>query len=336
MIEVLSIPKILTSCKNENAPYLVCTFYKYVQIEKPEAWIESHATYCENLGVKARVLFSREGINGTVTGPKGLCERYMADLKSYLIFHDIIFKVEPSEEVALQKVVVKVKSEIVNSGQMVTYQPNFEHKKGRHLPPEQFKDMMRSEDAIVVDVRSDYEYNVGRFKNAITLDIENFREMKERLKKLAEHKNKKILTYCTGGIKCEKASAFLKSEGFEDVYQLEGGIINYAKEAGGEDFEGKCYVFDDRFTVDVNQVNPSLISRCMHCATPSARYINCANETCNDRIIVCESCGWEMEGCCSDSCKSSPDKRVYNGEGIYGNEPAKAAQHSGCVGAQPE
>src|SRR5690606_36332622 len=128
---------------------------------------------------------------------------------------------------------------------------------GKHLEPHEFMARKDRDDVVVLAVRSNYEHNVGRFKNALTLDIDNFREFPEKIAELEAYKDKKILTYCTGGIKCEKASALLLKSGFADVYQLHGGIIKYGKEAGGKDFEGKCYVFDNRVTVDVNRVNPT-------------------------------------------------------------------------------
>ena len=120
-----------------------------------------------------------------------------------------------------------------------------------------------------------------------------------------KYKGKKILTYCTGGIKCEKASALLLKEGFEDVYQLHGGIIKYGKEAGGKDFEGKCYVFDNRVTVDVNSVNPEVISTCKNCGKTTSKMINCANPDCNEHFTQCDDCGTELSGCCSTSCMAA-------------------------------
>ena len=132
-------------------------------------------------------------------------------------------------------------------------------------------------DIVILDVRSNYEHELGRFKNAVTLDIENFRDFPDKLNELEQYKGKKIVTYCTGGIKCEKASAFLLEQGFENVHQLHGGIIKYGLEAEGEDFEGKCYVFDNRLSVDVNKVNPKVVSKCFVCETHSDRMVNCAN-----------------------------------------------------------
>ena len=120
-----------------------------------------------------------------------------------------------------------------------------------------------------------------------------------------------MVTYCTGGIKCEKASALLLHEGFKDVYQLHGGIIKYGKEADGEDFDGKCYVFDNRLSVEVNSVNPVVIATCYNCGKVTDKMINCANPECNEHFTQCDECGTAMDGCCSDACKEHPRKRIY-------------------------
>jgi len=129
------------------------------------------------------------------------------------------------------------------------------------------------------------------------------------------------MTYCTGGIKCEKASALLLHHGFKDVYQLHGGIIKYGKEAGGKDFEGKCYVFDNRIAVDVNSVNPKVISVCYTCGTTTPKMINCANPECNEHITQCDECGDKLQGCCSEQCTTHPRKRPYDGTGYYVKVP---------------
>ena len=132
-----------------------------------------------------------------------------------------------------------------------------------------------------------------------------------------QYKDKKILTYCTGGIKCEKASALLLHEGFKEVYQLHGGIVKYGKEAGGKDFEGKCYVFDNRLAVDVNSINPSVVSTCRNCGITTPKMINCANPECNEHFTQCDDCGEKLQGSCSDQCMTHPRKRTYNGTGYY-------------------
>src|SRR5690606_29005023 len=163
---------------------------------------------------------------------------------------------------AFAKINVRHKEEIVHAN-LKNINPNI--RTGIHLAPGEFREFKDLEDVVLLDVRSNYEHELGKFKNALTLNIENFRDFPEKVKELDHLKDKKVVTYCTGGIKCEKASAYLLEQGFKDVYQLHGGIIRYGLEAGGEDFEGKCYVFDNRVAVDVNQVNPKLISKCYVC-----------------------------------------------------------------------
>jgi UPF0176 protein len=212
---------------------------------------------------------------------------------------------------------VRVKDEIVHSG-LKHIDPT--KKTGAYIEPEQFKKLKDKEDVVIVDVRSNYENNVGKFKGAISFDIDNFRDFPDKVSELEQYKDKKIITYCTGGIKCEKASAYLLEKGFKNVYQLHGGIIKYGLEEGGEDFEGKCYVFDNRVVADVNSVNPSVISKCHICGTDCDRMVNCANPECNKHVPICEKCAVEMEGACSEPCLNHPRKRPYDGKGYYPKE----------------
>ncbi len=294
--------------------YSILLYYCYTHIDDPERFREEHHKYCLENGILGRIIVAHEGLNGTVSGLKENCEKYMQDLKADARFAHTDFKVEAYETHAFQKLHVRVKPEIVHSG---LQELNPTVKTGIHLEPEEFKQLKNREDVVLLDVRSNYEHSVGKFKNALTLDIENFRDFPEKVKELEHLKDKKVVTYCTGGIKCEKASAFLLEQGFENVYQLHGGIIKYGLEAGGEDFEGKCYVFDNRIVVDVNKVNPVTISRCFICQTECDRMINCANPVCNNHVPICEKCGWEMEGACTPACKEHPEKRPYDGTGYY-------------------
>ncbi|MBC7391529.1 MAG: rhodanese-related sulfurtransferase [Opitutaceae bacterium] len=297
--------------------HTVLLYYCYTFIAKPEEFREEHHLFCLSLNLVGRIIVAPEGLNGTISGTAESCQVYMDTLKADPRFSTIDFKVDLSDNPAFQKMHVRVKPEIVHVG-LYHIDPN--KRTGLHLEPEEFKKMKDDPDVVILDVRSKYEHSVGRFKNSITLDIDNFREFPDKVNELEKYKNKKVLTYCTGGIKCEKASAYLLEQGFENVYQLHGGIIKYGIEAGGEDFEGKCYVFDNRITVDVNQVNPKVVSKCYVCETPSERMVNCANAECNSHVPICEKCGWEMEGACSDSCKLNPHKRKYDGTGYYAKE----------------
>jgi UPF0176 protein len=298
-------------------PFRTLLYYKYTTIPHAEEFAKEHLAFCERIGIVGRIIVAEEGLNGTVSGTIVQCQKYMDKLNSDPILAGIDFKIDEVDEPSFAAIHLRYKPEIVNSGLTDKKVVDPTLKTGKHLEPADFATMKDQDDVVVLDVRSNYEHQLGRFKNAITLDIDNFREFPEKAKQLEHLKNKKILTYCTGGIKCEKASAFLLAQGFNEVYQLHGGIVKYGKEVGGVDFEGNCYVFDKRVSVEMNAVNPSIISSCRNCGTASTHMINCANADCNEHFVLCEKCGWELDGCCSPECKTAPAKRVYDGTGYY-------------------
>lgn len=297
-------------------PYRTLLFYKYVKIADAEIYVAQHLAFCKSIGIKGRILIADEGINGTASGTIETCDKYIHELISDERFKDMEFKIDEEDTPSFTKIFVRYKKEIVHFGQ-----DNVDvwKLKGRYLEPGEWLKMMEQEDddVVILDVRNKVEWELGKFKNAVTLDIESFRQMPERLNELENYKDKKILAYCTGGIRCEKATAFLLQHGFKNVFHLHGGIIRYGKETGGKDFDGKCYVFDERIGVEVNTVNPTIISKCRICGTSSTRMVNCANPECNEHFAMCEECGWAMEGACSDACKTHPRKRAYNGTGYY-------------------
>lgn len=294
--------------------YLILLYYCYTKIEDPDAFRKEHQLFCIENNLLGRIIIAKEGINGTISGLKKDCEKYIAQMHVDSRFAKTEFKVEAYETHAFQKLNVRVKDEIVHSG-LKHIDPT--EKTGTYLEPPEFKKMKDEDDVVVVDVRSNYENKIGKFKNAIAFDIDNFRDFPEKVKELEQYKDKKVITYCTGGIKCEKASAYLLDKGFKNVYQLHGGIIKYGFEEGGEDFDGKCYVFDNRVVADVNSVNPSVISKCHICNTECDRMVNCANPECNKHVPICEKCAKVLEGACSEKCMTHPRKRDYDGKGYY-------------------
>lgn len=301
--------------------YQTLLYYCYSRIADAEQFASSHLLFCNSLNLVGRIIVADEGLNGTVSGTAESCKIYMDTLHADPRFSKIDFKIDDVDEPSFIKMHCRYKAEIVHSGLRDPGIIDPETKTGIHLEPKDFVKIKDDEDVVIVDVRSNYEHSIGRFKNAITFDIENFRDFPEKINELAKYKNKKIVTYCTGGIKCEKASALLLHEGFENVYQLHGGIIKYGKEAGGEDFEGKCYVFDNRVAVDVNSVNPLVISTCRNCGAHTTKMINCANPECNEHFTQCDACGEKLDGACSDSCQLHPRIRVYDGTGYYVKVP---------------
>ncbi|WP_442795526.1 oxygen-dependent tRNA uridine(34) hydroxylase TrhO [Pelobium manganitolerans] len=301
--------------------YQTLLYYCYSHIQDAEQYAADHLKFCKSIGLTGRIIIADEGLNGTVSGTVEACTAYMDYVYADGRFGATEFKIDEVDEPSFIKMHCRYKKEIVYSG---LRDPNYidpTKETGKHLEPTEFMEMKDRDDVVVLDVRSNYEHSIGKFKNAVTLDIENFRDFPAMINELAQYKDKKILTYCTGGIKCEKASALLLKEGFKDVYQLHGGIIKYGKEAGGKDFDGKCYVFDNRIAVDVNQVNPVTISTCRNCGKTTSKMINCANPECNEHFTQCDECGTALEGACSTACQNHPRKRPYDGTGYYVKVP---------------
>lgn len=310
----------------EFMTYHTLLYYCYAPIADAEQFAADHLAFCKSLNLVGRIIVAEEGLNGTVSGTIEACKKYIQAIHADERFAKTEFKIDEVAQPSFIKMHCRAKAEIVYSGLRDTsiIDPNKET--GKHLEPAEFSAMMEQDDVIVLDVRSNYEHNLGKFKNAVTLDIDNFRDFPDQINALAKYKDKKIMTYCTGGIKCEKASALLLHHGFKDVYQLHGGIIKYGKEAGGKDFEGKCYVFDNRIAVDVNTVNPTVVSTCYNCGTTTPKMINCANPECNAHFTQCDECGEALHGCCSTVCSTHPRKRPYDGSGYYVKVPQPLAK----------
>lgn len=305
--------------------YQTLLYYCYSHIQDGEQYTANHLKFCKSVGLTGRIIIADEGLNGTVSGTAEACKAYMDYIYADGRFSATEFKIDEVDEPSFIKIHCRYKSEIVYSGLKDPTYIDPTKQTGKHLEPKEFAEMKDRDDVVILDVRSNYEHKMGKFKNAITLDIENFREFPAMINELAQYKEKKILTYCTGGIKCEKASAILLKEGFTDVYQLHGGIVKYGKEADGKDFEGKCYVFDNRLAVDVNTVNPVVISTCGNCGKTTTKMINCANPECNVHFTQCDECGTVLDGSCSVACQNHPRKRPYDGTGYYVKIPQPVA-----------
>ncbi len=289
--------------------YAVLLFYKYVEVENPEQFMNEHLAWCLQNDIKGRVFVAEEGINGTVSGKKETIKKYKENLKSYPYFENIIFKEDEAGEHAFSKMHVRVKKEIVNSSLNGTSLKNG----GKRLTPDKLLELYESgKEFIIIDARNGYESNIGRFKGAITPQMKNFREWPEAVDALKDKKNKTIVTYCTGGIRCEKASAYMIEQGFKDVYQLDGGIVTYAKKFPDTYWEGGVFVFDERRVVEPN-TDPQLkhVAKCYYCGKPTSYYINCHNRNCDKIIITCHECKVENDYCCSDECRKSANKRDH-------------------------
>ena len=290
--------------------YKVLAYYSIVKIDDPQAEVARHKEFFSTRDFKCRIYISEQGINGQASGRADHADEYMAWMASNSHFKEMPFKVHSSHEHAFPKTTVKYRKQLV----AVDCEVDFSNV-GDHVSPEEWKKMLekRTDETIVLDVRNDYEWKIGRFEGSELPELETFREFPAYAKKLKEERDPKttsVMMYCTGGIRCEFFSALMKKEGFEKVYQLDGGVINYGLKEGGEHWEGKLFVFDDRLAVPLAE-DAAPISGCTHCGTPNDVYFNCANMDCNELFLCCPDCVKAHKGCCCAACESAERLRPY-------------------------
>jgi UPF0176 protein len=287
----------------ETEPRTTISFYQYFHINEPKNFRDQLYKNLDQLKVFGRIYLAHEGINAQISVPQSNFEA----LKNYL------YSIEPLNAVRLNIAVdddgksfwvlkIKVRDKIVADG---IEDPNFDMRnKGKYVNAEQFNHLTNDPNTIVVDMRNHYEYEVGHFESAIEIPSDTFREqLPMAADMLKDAKDKNIIMYCTGGIRCEKASAYMLHKGFQNVFHLEGGVINYAnqiKEKGlPSKFRGKNFVFDNRLG---ERITEEIIAHCHQCGRPADTHVNCANEACHLLFIQCDECKKKYEGCCSKEC----------------------------------
>jgi len=283
---------------------LTLSFYAYAQIENPTQFRNDLFLAWNPLEVLGRIYVAHEGINAQLSLPADHFYEFKDTIEKYNFMKGIRLNVAiEQDDFSFLKLTVKVRDKIVADG---LNDDTFDATNiGIHLKAKEFNDLLEDPDTIVVDMRNHYESEIGHFTKAIKPDVDTFRESLPIIEEqLAEHKSdKKLLMYCTGGIRCEKASAYFKHKGFENVYQLEGGIIEYTRQVKAEGLEskfiGKNFVFDHRLG---ERITDDIVSNCHQCGKPCDVHTNCANEGCHLLFIQCEECAAAMEGCCSSEC----------------------------------
>lgn len=283
---------------------LTLSFYAYAKIEDPKKFRDELFIAWNALDALGRIYVAHEGINAQMSIPADQLDDFKNTLEAYDFMKGIRLNVAIEQDNhSFLKLTIKVRHKIVADG---LNDDTFDvTNKGIHLKAQEFNNLLEDPNTIVVDFRNHYESEVGHFEGAITPDVENFREslpiINEQLQDFKEDKN--LLMYCTGGIRCEKASAYFKHQGFKNVFQLEGGIIEYArqvKEDGVESkFLGKNFVFDHRLG---ERITDDIISQCHQCGKPCDNHTNCANDACHLLFIQCDDCKTAMENCCSTEC----------------------------------
>lgn len=294
--------------------YQVILYYNFSPVSDPELFCEEHKKTLRSLELMGRVYISEEGINGTLGGVPERIESYKQYLRSLDGFEKTEFKEDESDVNPFSKLVCKVRDEMVS----IHVDGLNPEEGGRYLEPSEWRELMESdEEYVMIDVRNDYESRIGHFEGAVTPQVETFYQFPEWLDEAEIPKEKKVLMYCTGGIRCEKFSVLMKQKGWKDVNQLHGGILRYANEEGGKHYKGKCFVFDDRLVVPVDRENLQPIARCDITGRPADSYINCANMDCNKLFVCSEEGARQMEGCCSEECRNSEFKRPFDPENAF-------------------
>jgi UPF0176 protein len=290
----------------------VLAYYLFTPIEDPDLEVVRHKDFFSNRDVTARIYLSEEGINGQMSASPEAAEEYMQWLKSDERFAGVEFKIHFYHEHVFPRCTVKRKKQIVALDAEVDTREG-----GEHVSSEKWYEMLknRDEETLLLDVRNDYEWKLGHFEGAELPSLETFRQFPDyaqNLKQQRDPKKTKIMMYCTGGIRCELYSALLKKEGFEQVYQLKGGIIQYGLEKGNEGWLGKLFVFDDRLSVPISEEGEATpIAKCHHCGIPNEVYFNCANMDCNELFLCCSDCAEKWLGCCKEGCRNAPRLRPF-------------------------
>jgi UPF0176 protein len=282
--------------------YHVLLFYKFTRIQHPETQIKLHKEVCLALGLKGRVLMNEQGVNGTVGGSVESIELYKKYMNKHRIFSGIDWKQGKSIVSPFPKMQVKYRKEIITTEEKESINLCLT---GKHIDRDTFHSwLVRGEDMVLLDMRNDYEWEIGRFVGSVRPPMKYFRDLKDNMKFYNRFKDKKIVMFCTGGIRCEPATAYFIAKGFDpkNIYQLEGGIVKYAeKYADRGYYEGKCFVFDDRMAIDIDS---RVVGRCLHCNYANDTYRNCLNRHCNKLFIGCDDCTDKFENTCSKDCQT--------------------------------
>jgi UPF0176 protein len=290
--------------ENETFNRTTISFYRYTKVEDPQSLRDDLFKKWSKLGVLGRIYLSQEGINAQLCIPEHNVDAFRTCVDSYEEFKDVPFKIAlADEEISFWKLTIKVKEYILADG--LAHDEYDVTNVGEHLDAESFNKSMESEDTIVVDMRNQYESEIGYFEGAITPKCNTF---KEELPMVADElkgkEDKKVLLYCTGGIRCEKTSAYLKDKGFKDVNQLHGGIIDYVRQIKQKGltskFIGKNFVFDGR---RAEKVTDDVLGTCFQCKKPADTHVDCANLACHVMFIQCADCEEKMQMTCSDECQ---------------------------------
>ncbi|MCA6075168.1 rhodanese-related sulfurtransferase [Fulvivirga sedimenti] len=289
--------------RNSTRKRTTLSFYRYVQLSDPASYRDQLFIDFSKLEVLGRIYVAHEGINAQISVPDDRFEEFRQFIEESAELTGIRLNIAVDDDgKSFYKLKIQIRKKIVADG---LNDETFDvTKRGTHLSAEDFNRLAQDPNTIIIDMRNHYESEVGHFENAICPDVDTFREALPLVEDmLADQKDKNLVMYCTGGIRCEKASAYYKHKGFKNVFQLDGGIIEYARQVEQKQlpnlFKGKNFVFDERLG---ERISDDIISVCHQCGKPADTHTNCVNEACHLLFIQCAECAEKMEGCCSTEC----------------------------------
>ena len=287
--------------------YKVLAFYDISSVENPQQKVAEWHQYFKDKDVRGRIYIAHEGINAQMSCHESVdCLDWMKEQ-----FPGADVKIHQYDEHPFARLAIKERKQLVALDRPVDFS-----KQAQHATPEEWKSMLDEGDAetLVLDVRNDYEWDVGHFSGAEKPRMDTFREFDALAEKLSQikDKNTRILMYCTGGIRCEFFSPLLKERGFDNLFQLKGGVIGYGLHEGNKHWEGNLFVFDDRMVIPLSEEKQPSIAKCRLCSIPADTYYNCACMDCNELFTSCPSCADELKGCCSKECVDAPRRRPFD------------------------
>jgi len=302
----LSAEERRTLIEQAGVQRLTLSFYQYHNLDNPQLFRDHLFLHWHPMDVLGRIYVAKEGINAQLSVPAPRFEEFKTFLDSISVLKGVRLNIAVEQDnESFLKLTIKVRDKIVADG---LNDASFDvTDKGTHVNAQKFNALLTDPNTVCVDMRNHYESEIGHFEGAVTPDVDTFRDSLPIIEKdLAAHKeDKNLLMYCTGGIRCEKASAYFKHKGFKNVFQLEGGIIEYARQVNDQGlenkFKGKNFVFDER---RAERISEDIIAQCHQCGSPSDTHVNCANEACHLLFIQCKACQEKTQSCCSEDCQT--------------------------------
>jgi len=308
----ITLNTLLEACIEREWDHVVVLYYRYAFVENPKRLKQEQVRLCNRLGITGRIIVASEGINGTIEGTPDAVHEYCTKLSRQKRFRGIHFKFSQGTGNAFPRLSIKVRPELVSLG-LGNEDINPAQFTAPRISPDELHELFEKDaDFTIIDMRNDYEHAVGYFEKSRLPSMHRFRELPDKLNELEDLKNKKVITVCTGGVRCEKASGYLLKNGFTDVMQLDGGMVSYMEQYPLQNYHGGMYSFDGRQVIDYDNGSHDVVGMCKICDVATENIIDCENITCHAHCIVCTECVGAIGEYCSKVCANT-SVTEYNG-----------------------